>query len=65
MRGGCGQSWSKCFASQVHFPVTELIVTRRDKAVPLAVYGMEKGEGSITYVVEFREVRGLWAIFQE
>ena len=49
-------SWSKGFSVQVLNPVTELILTRRDKAAPLAVEGMTNGEGRVAAVPEFRKV---------
>ena len=52
---------SRCkgFSSQVRKPVTELIVTRRDKADPLAVKGMAYGEIGVAAVTLFGEVWGL------
>ena len=35
------------FASQVHNPVTELVVTRCDKSGPLTVKGMADGKSGV------------------
>ena len=58
-------SWSKGYASQVHDPVTERIVTLRDVAVPIAVEGMVNEECSVAAITDFREVWGSFAIYQE
>ena len=44
------------FTCQVHNPVTELVVTRRDKATQLTVNGMEYGTAGVTAIVVMREV---------
>ena len=44
---------------QIRDPVTELIVTRCDKAAPLAVEGVAYGQSGIAAVAVFREVWGL------
>ena len=45
-------------------PVTELIVTRRDKATPLAVEDVADGKPGVAAVTVFEEVWGLEAIAQ-
>ena len=50
MRGG------ESPARQIHDPITELIVTRRDEATPLAVEGVADGEFGVSAVAMFREV---------
>ena len=52
-------------ARQIRDPVTELIVTHRDKATPRAVEGVENGKLGVAAVTVFREVWGLKAIAQE
>ena len=52
-------SWGKGFAGQVRNPTMDLILTRRDKAAPISVKGMENGEGGVVDVAEFREVWGI------
>ena len=52
-------SRSESFVGQVCDPVTELVVTRRDKAAPLAVKGTEDGESGVAYVALMREVWGI------
>ena len=59
VRGGEG------VARQIRDPVTELIVTRRDNATPLAVDGVVDGEAGLAAVTVFREVWGLEAIAHE
>ena len=49
----------ECPARQIRDPVTELIVTRRDEATPLAVEGVSYGESDIAAVAVFGEV---WVI---
>ena len=58
MRGG------EDLACQIRDPVTELIVTRCDKADPLAIKGVAYGESGIAAVTVFGEVWGLNAIAQ-
>ena len=50
VRGG------ECPARQIRDPVTELIVTRRDEATPLAFKGVADGEAGVAAVAVFREV---------
>ena len=47
------------FAGQVRDLITELVVTRRDKASPLVVKGMEYGEIGVADVSVFGGVWGL------
>ena len=49
---------SRCegFSGQVHDPVMELVVTRRDKTALLAVEGMEYGESGVADVALMGEV---------
>ena len=42
------------FAGQFRDPVTELVVTRRDKAAPLAIKGMADGESDVAAVAVMR-----------
>ena len=49
-------SWIKVFASQLRNPITDLIVTRCDEAILVAVEGMTNGEGRVAAVPEFRKV---------
>ena len=53
MRGGEGP------ACQIRDPVTELIMTRRDEATPLAVEGVKNGKFGVAAVAVFGEVWGL------
>ena len=53
MRGG------ECPARQIHDPVTEIIVTRRDEATPLAVEGVADQESGVAAVAVFGEVWGI------
>ena len=50
VRGG------ECSSRQIRDPVTELIMTRRDKATPLSVEGVTYGEFGVAAVAMFREV---------
>ena len=52
---------SRCegLAGQVCYPVTELVVTRCDKAVPFSVKGMSDRESGFASVAVMREVWGL------
>ena len=52
---------SRCegFSGQFHNPVMKLMVTRRDKAAPLAVEGMAYGEIVVAAVAVFGEVWGI------
>ena len=52
-------------ARQICDPVTELIVTRRDKATPLSIKGVAYGDWGSAAVAVFREVWGIKAIAQE
>ena len=52
-------SWGEIFARQVREPVTELIVTRCDKAALLAVKGMVDGESGVAAVAIMMEVWGV------
>ena len=52
-------------ARQIRNPVTERIVTRRDKATPLAVEGVADGKPGVAAVAVFGKVWGLKAIAQE
>ena len=45
-----------CPARQIRDPVTKLIVTRRDKATPLAVEGVADGEAGVAADAVLREV---------
>ena len=58
-------SWGEIFAQQVREPVTELIVTRCDKAALLAVKGMVDIEIGVSSIAVMREVLGLYVISQE
>ena len=53
------------FASQVCYPVTELVVTRRDKATIFTIKGVTDGELGLAAIVVCWEVRGIQAIHQE
>ena len=53
------------FASQVCYPVTELVVTRRDKAALFSVKGMTDGKNCLTSVTVCGKVQGNQAIPQE
>ena len=46
-------------SGQVYNPIPELIVTRRDKAAPLAVEGVENGKFGVAVVTLFGKVWGL------
>ena len=50
MRGG------ESFSRQVCDPVTELVVTRRDKVAPFTVKGMADGESAVAAISVMREV---------
>ena len=52
-------------ASQVCYPVTDLVVARRDKAAFFAVKGVTDRELSLTPVTVLGKVRGLQAIPQK
>ena len=58
---------SRCegLAGQVCYPVTELIVTRRDEAAFFTVKGVTDGELGLEAIAVCSEVRGLKAIPQE
>ena len=47
------------FSGQVRDPFLELVVTRRDKAAPLAVKGMADGKSGVASVAVMREVWGI------
>ena len=47
------------FSGQFCDPVMEIVVTRRDKAAPLAVEGIPYGEIGVEPVTLFQEVWGL------
>ena len=53
------------FACQVCYPVTELVVTRRDEATLFAVKGVTDGELGLEAVRVCWEVRGLKSVPQE
>ena len=53
MRGG------EIFAGQVRDPVTERVVTRRDKAAPITVKVRVYGKSGVAAVTVTREVWGL------
>ena len=53
------------FVGQVCYPVTELVVTRRDEAALFAVKGVTDGELGLSAITVCWEVRGLKAIPQE
>ena len=59
MRGGEG------LARKVGNPITELVVTRRDKASLLAVNGVSDGKCRPTYIEMVRQVIRIYAIAQE
>ena len=50
MRGG------EIFSGQVRNPATELLVTRRNKAEPLAVKGMADVKSFVAAVAAMREI---------
>ena len=52
-------------SSQIRDPVTDLIVTRRDEATPLAVEGVADEKPGVAAVAVFGEVWGIEAIAQE
>ena len=52
-------------AVQVYYPVTELIVTRRDEATLFTVKGVTDGEPRLTPVAMRREVWGIQPVPQE
>ena len=52
-------------ACQVCYPVTEIVVTRRDKAAVFAVKGVTEGEFDLVSIVVCCEVRGIEAILKE
>ena len=52
-------SRGESFTGQVHNPVTDLVVTRRDKAALLAVEGMAYGESDVSAIVVMGELWGL------
>ena len=58
---------SRCegLAGQVCYPVTELIVTRRDEAALFTVKGVTDGEFGVASITMQWEVRGLQPIPQE
>ena len=58
-------SMGESFSGLVCDPITELVVTRHEKADPLAVKGMVFGEIGVAAVLVMREVLGLWSISQE
>ena len=58
--GGC-----EGFACQVCYPVTELIVTRRDEAALFPVKGVTDGELGLSAIAVCWEVRGLEDILQK
>ena len=59
MEGGEG------FACQVCYTVTELVVTRRDKATLFSVKGVTDGELGLAVITVCWEVRRIEAITQE
>ena len=58
---------SRCegHAGQVCYPVTELIVTRRDEAALFAVKGVTDGKFGVAAITVRWEVRGIQPIPQE
>ena len=50
--------WSEGLAGQVCYPITELIVTRRDEAALFTVMGVTDGKPRLTPLVMGREVWG-------
>ena len=50
------------FANQVYYPVTELVVTRRDEAALFEVKGVNDGELGLAAIVVCWQVQGLDAI---
>ena len=57
---------SRCesLAGQVCYPVSELIVTRRDEAAPFTVKGVTDGEFGVASISMGWEVRGIQLIPQ-
>ena len=53
------------FVCQVCYPVTELVVTRRDEAALFTVKGVTDRELGLAAITVCWEVRGLEAILQE
>ena len=47
------------FVIQFRNPVTDLIVTLRDKSIPLSVKGISDGESGVSSVAVIREVWGI------
>ena len=47
------------FAGQVHDPVTDLVMTRRDEAVPFTIEGMANGKFGVASVTVMRDVLGI------
>ena len=54
--------WSEGLAGQVCYPVTELVVTRRDEAALFTVKGMTDGKPRLAPVAILRKVWGLQPI---
>ena len=52
-------------ACQIRDPVTELIMTRRDEATPLAVEGVVYGKFDVAAIAVFGEVWGLYMIISD
>ena len=56
---------SEGFSGQVCYPVTELVVTRRDEADLFAVKGVTDGELGLAAITVCWEVQGIKTILQE
>ena len=57
--------WSEGLAGQVWYPVTELVVTSRDKATLFTVKGVTDGKPRLTPFAILRKVWGIQPISQE
>ena len=57
--------WSEGLAGQVCYPVTELVVTRRDEAALFTVKGVTDGKPCLAPVSILRKVWGIQPIPQE
>ena len=64
---GVAMHVSRCegFSGQVRDPVTELVLTRCDKAAPLAVKRVAYGESGVVAFAVMGEVWGIYVILQE
>ena len=57
--------WSEGLAGQVCYPVTELVVRRRDEAALFTVNGVTDGKPRLTPFAILRNVWGIHPITQE